>query len=140
MPPPSPKSAPTPNIRNKNTRLAYGRAVRDFFDWCEDRRIELADIEPIRVAAYIEQLTGTRSAPTVKQHLAAIRMLFDYLVTGQIMPFNPAASVRGPKHVVKRGRTPVLNADEARHLLDSSIGDNSAEGEHHADGHHRGGL
>ncbi len=109
----------TANIRNKNTRLAYGRAVRDFFQWCEDRGIELSDIEPIRVAAYIEQLQGSRSAPTVKLHLAAIRMLFDYLVIGQVVPFNPAASVRGPKHVVKRGRTPVLKADEARHLLDS---------------------
>ncbi len=109
----------TANIRNKNTRLAYGRAVRDFFQWCEDRGIELSDIEPIRVAAYIEQLQDSRSAPTVKLHLAAIRMLFDYLVIGQVVPFNPAASVRGPKHVVKRGRTPVLKADEARHLLDS---------------------
>ena len=32
---------------------------------------------------------------------------------------NPAAAVRGPKHVVKRGNTPVLTADEARQLLDS---------------------
>jgi site-specific recombinase XerD len=55
----------------------------------------------------------------VKQHLAAIRMLFDFLVTGQIVPMNPTASVRGPKHVVKKGKTPVLDADEARHLLDS---------------------
>jgi integrase/recombinase XerD len=55
----------------------------------------------------------------VKQHLAAIRMLFDFLVTGQIIPMNPAASVRGPKYVVKRGKTPVLSAEEARLLLDS---------------------
>jgi len=59
------------------------------------------------------------AAPTVKQHLAAIRMLFDFLVTGQIIPMNPAASVRGPKYVVKRGKTPVLTADQARLLLDS---------------------
>lgn len=109
----------TANIRNRNTRFAYGRAVRDFFAWCEDHDITLEQIEPIRVATYIEQLQGARSAPTVKQHLAAIRMLFDYLVLGQIIPVNPAASVRGPKHVVKRGRTPVLKASEAREFIDS---------------------
>ena len=70
---------------------------------------DLARVNPVLVAAYIEQLTEERfSKPTVKQHLAAIRMLFDYLVTGGILPFNPASSVRGPKHVVKRGKTPVL--------------------------------
>src|SRR4029079_350557 len=41
------------------------------------------------------------------------------LVTGHIVPHNPATSVRGPKHVVKRGKTPVLTTDEARKLLDS---------------------
>ena len=61
----------------------------------------------------------THSRPTVKQHLAAIRMLFDYLVVGQIVPMNPASSVRGPKHIVKKGKTPVLTADEARTLLNS---------------------
>ena len=59
------------------------------------------------------------SKPSVKQHLAAIRMLFDWLVTGQVVAMNPAHSVRGPKHVVRRGKTPVLTADEARALLDS---------------------
>lgn len=71
------------------------------------------------VAAYVEDLGRTQSKPTVKQHLAAIRMLFDWLVVGQILPSNPASSVRGPTHVVKRGKTPVLSADEARKLLDS---------------------
>ena len=55
----------------------------------------------------------------VKLHLAAIRSLFDWLVTGQIIPLNPAASVRGPKHVVRKGKTPVLTANETRELLDS---------------------
>ena len=64
-------------------------------------------------------LPSSKAAPTVKQHLAAIGMLFDWLTSGGIIPFNPAASVRGPKHVVKRGKTPVLTADEARQLLDS---------------------
>jgi integrase/recombinase XerD len=107
----------TANIRNKNTRTAYAQAVRQFFTWCEARRVELEQINPTIVAAYIEQHSA--SAPTVKQHLAALRMLFDWLVIGQVVPMNPAASVRGPKHVVHRGKTPVLKADQARTLLDS---------------------
>ena len=108
----------TATIRNKNTRAAYAEAVAQFFAWCEKHRVHtLPQISPIVIASYIENHPG--AAPTVKQHLAAIRMLFDFLVTGQIVPMNPAASVRGPKHVVKRGKTPVLKADQARTLLDS---------------------
>ncbi len=62
---------------------------------------------------------ATHSKLTVKQHLAALRMLFDWLVVGHVMDVNPAHAVRGPKHVVKKGKTPVLTADEARVLLDS---------------------
>ena len=107
----------TATIRNENTRMAYAHAVGSFFAWCQSYRLELLDIEPIHVAAYIERHPG--APPTVKQHLAAIRMLFDWLVTGQVLAMNPAASVRGPKHVVKRGKTPVLDAEQARQLLDS---------------------
>lgn len=107
----------TANIRNKNTRAAYVQASSQFFAWCEERGLRLSDITPVVVAGYIETHAG--SAPTVKQHLAAIRMLFDWLVIGQVVPTNPAHSVRGPKHVVKRGKTPVLKADQARMLLDS---------------------
>lgn len=109
----------TANIRNRNTRLAYTRAVAQFFDWAAERGFTLESIEPVTVAAYIERLQATHAAPTVKQHLAAIRMLYDWLVIGQIVPHNPASSVRGPRHVVKRGKTPVLTADQARKLLDS---------------------
>jgi site-specific recombinase XerC len=108
------------NIRNPNTRRAYGRAIGEFFAWCERQGVaSIADVEPLHVGAYVEALTRSRSAPTVKQRLAAIRMLFDWLVTGQIVPTNPAASVRGPKHVVKVGKTPVLDPAEARTLLDN---------------------
>ena len=107
-------------IRNKNTREAYYRAVCRFFDWCQDARIgALVDIEPLHVAAYIEALQRDYEKPTVKQHLAAIRMCFDWLVTGQVIATNPAHAVRGPKHVVKRGKTPVLSEDATRKLLDS---------------------
>jgi len=108
----------TANIRNKNTREAYFRALNDFFRWCDDHECQLIDIEPIVVAAYVEYLTSIYSPPTVKQHLAAIRMCFDWLVVGQILPSNPVSAVRGPKHVVKRGKTPVLTPSETRKLLD----------------------
>jgi integrase/recombinase XerD len=108
----------TATIRNRNTRAAYAQAITQFFAWCELHGIHaLEKINPVVIGVYIESHPG--AAPTVKQHLAAIRMLFDFLVTGQIVPMNPASSVRGPKHVVRRGKTPVLKADQARTLLDS---------------------
>jgi site-specific recombinase XerD len=110
----------TANIRNPNTRKAYARAAAEFAAWCESAGLtELRDIEPVHVAAYVETLQRRLAAPSVKQHLAAIRMLFDWLVVGQVMPTNPASSVRGPKHSMKKGKTPVLAADEARALLDA---------------------
>ena len=108
----------TAHIRNPNTRLAYLAAVRRFAEWCERRGVALDQVEPMVVAAYIEQLTTMLAPASVKQHLAALRMLFDWLVVGQVLPFNPASSVRGPKHVVKTGKTPVLSAKETRTLLD----------------------
>jgi site-specific recombinase XerD len=108
----------TSNIRNKNTRRAYYKAACRFSDWCQGRGLnELGQVKPLHVAAYIEQLQAALSKPTVKQHLAAIRMLFDWLVVGHVLDTNPAHAVRGPKHVVKKGRTPVLDRDEARALL-----------------------
>lgn len=109
----------TANIRNRNTRDSYRRSLSDFLAWCGDRHVSLQAIEPIVVAGYIEYLSTIYSKPTVKQHLAAIRMLFEWLVVGQVLPMNPAASVRGPRYVVKRGKTPVLTADQARQLIDS---------------------
>ena len=106
-------------IRNKNTRMAYYRAAERFFAWCDHHKVgEIADIEPLHVAAYVE-LGKDFEKPTVKQHLASIRMLFDWLVVGQIVATNPAHSVRGPKHVVKTGKTTVLTGEQARELLDS---------------------
>ncbi len=77
-------------------------------------------IEPVVVAAYVEKLLKDGlSKPTVKQHLAAIRMLFDWMVMGGVLAVNPASAVRGPKYVIKKGKTPVLTPEEARLLLDS---------------------
>ena len=109
----------TANIRNANTRTAYLRNVTRFCNWCDDRHVTLQQTEPTLIAFYIEELQQKHSRPTVKQHLAAIRMLFDFFVTGGILKVNPASSVRGPKHVVVKGKTPVLQPQDARLLLDS---------------------
>jgi hypothetical protein len=58
-------------------------------------------VQQVHVAAYIEELQRRIAAPSVKLQLAGIRMLFDWLVVGQVMPMNPAAAVRGPRHSVK---------------------------------------
>lgn len=114
----------TANIRNEHTRRAYAQAAWEFLAWCEDHRVpSLAAVQPVHVAGYIEWLARRAekplSVPTVKQRLAAIRHLFDWLVVGQVMPVNPAISVRGPTHVVKRGKTPVLSPEEARRVIDA---------------------
>ena len=74
--------------------------------------MRIEDVQPVHVAGYIEQLQATRKAPTVKQHLACIRMLFDWLVTGQVLPLNPAHAVRGPRHSVIKGATTVMSSHE----------------------------
>jgi site-specific recombinase XerD len=129
---PAPIFAPTPKaarrvaefftaqINNDNTRRAYLNATQRFAHWCDEKGIcQLTDVQPIHVAAFVKELQEDFSAPTVKQHLAALRMLFDWLVTGHVLETNPAHAVRGPKHVVKKGKTPVLNTEEARALLDA---------------------
>src|SRR5580658_7364683 len=123
---PTPKAATrvleffTAQINNDHTRKAYLNATRRFARWCDAKGIrQLADVQPIHVASFIKELQGEFSPPTVKQHLAALRMLFDWLVTGHVLDINPAHAVRGPKYVVKKGKTPVLTAEEARELLDS---------------------
>ena len=123
---PTPKAARrfveffTAQINNDHTRKAYLNATRRFATWCETHGLpELTVVQPFHVAAFVKDLQGEFSAPTVKQHLAALRMLFDWLVTGHVLDTNPAHAVRGPKYVVKKGKTPVLTAEEARTLLDS---------------------
>ena len=108
------------NINNLHTRRAYARATSDFLGWCADQGVvSITAVQPLHVAAWIETLRREVSVPTVKQRLAGVRHLFDWLVVGQVVPFNPAASVRGPSYSVKRGKTVVLATDEARAVLDS---------------------
>ena len=109
----------TAEIRNPHTRACYARAVYRFDAWCDRHDLQLGDLTPVHLATYIEELGRALAKPSVKQHLAALRMLGNYLVLGQILPSNPAAAVRGPKYVVKKGKTPVLTGEETRRLFDS---------------------
>jgi len=109
----------TAEIRNPNTREAYARAVRRFFRWAARHELDLSDIEPVHIAAYVEE--DDRAPATVKQNLAALRRLFDFLVTGQVLEANPAEPVRSPKLETNSGKTPALTAEEARELLDSIV-------------------
>src|ERR1035441_628780 len=94
------------HIRNPNTRRAYQEAVRQFSAFCAEHGIvDLAEVEPIHVAAFVEVQIKLHSRPTVKLRLAALRMLFDWIVVGQVLPVNPAHAVRGPKHTQKKGKT-----------------------------------
>ena len=115
------------NLRNPHTRRAYARTIAEFLEWCRARGVKALDeVRPLHVAAWIEGQTRRYSAPTVKQRLAAVRHLFDWLVTGQVVPVNPASAVRGPRHSVKKGKTPVLEPGEARQLLDAIATDSHA--------------
>ncbi len=104
-------------IRNPNTRVAYARAASDFFGWYEQHGLALAVVQPVHIAAWVEGLFRELSAPSVKQRLAAVRMLFDWLVVGQVVPNNPAARVRGPKHSAAKGKTQMPTREEAKALL-----------------------
>src|ERR1035437_1212959 len=69
------------NIRNPHTRRAYARAVGEFLAWCESVGVtSLPDVQPLHVASWIELEARQVSAPSVKQRLAAVRHLFDWLV------------------------------------------------------------
>src|SRR6476469_1215382 len=94
----------TSTIRNRNTRQAYARACWQFFDWCAAHGLELTTVRPFHVSAWIEDFPGSK--PTVKQKLAAVRMLYDFLVVRQITPLNPAHAVRGPSTSSKKAKLP----------------------------------
>jgi site-specific recombinase XerD len=79
----------TAQIRNPNTRAAYARACDRFLAWCEVMGLPLPQIGPVHVAAYVEQLGREHSAPTVKQQLAAVRVLFDWLVVRLVARIGP---------------------------------------------------
>jgi site-specific recombinase XerD len=114
----APRSAKTVPIRNKNTRIAYYHAIGRFLTWWQRAGFQsLEDIEPITLAAYIEQHPS--SPPTIKQHMAAIRMLFSWLTEKGTLAMNPAREVKTPKFSRSEGKTPAPPHQEVQRLLDS---------------------
>jgi integrase/recombinase XerD len=93
------------------------QAVAQFCRWCEEHELKLHTIKPLHVSAYIEGKPLT--APSVKQHLTALRGLFNWLVIKQVVPDNPARFVKGPKFSRQVGVTPILEPDQMRKLLNS---------------------
>ena len=109
----------TAEIPNENTRRAYLQAWREFSKWAEGRGVRLEEVRPFMLAAYREELGKRYHVRSVKQHLSALRRLFDQLVIDQVIPLNPAAAVRGPKFSSKHGVTPILTDEETRKLFNS---------------------
>jgi site-specific recombinase XerD len=97
-------------IDNDNTRRAYGRALGSFFAFLDDGGMErVQDIGPLDVRDYLEAAKANGlSTASLKQHMAAVRMLFDHLVTGGVLEHNPALSVKAPRQKLGKGKTPVL--------------------------------
>lgn len=110
-------------ISSENTRKAYARATRQFFEWCEGRGLQLGEVGPNVAALYVRAHDGADA--TVKQHLAALRKLYDWLVTEQVVEENPFTSVRGPKLVRNEGETPALSSEEVQKLFSTVDGEDT---------------
>jgi site-specific recombinase XerD len=109
-------------IPNPNTRAAYGRAVKRFCDWCHRHKLDLIDVTSPDIAIYLEELGRELSVPSTKLQLAGVRNWLDWLTQRGVLAVNPAAAVRGQKHIVREGKTPVLERDDARLLFSSITG------------------
>ncbi len=106
-------------LQSPHTRRAYGRAIRRFAAWCAEQGLQLRELRSLHVSAYLEQRLQRCSPPSAKVELAALRHWMDWLVVGHVLLFNPAHAVRGPRYSLTQGKTPVLEAAEARRLLES---------------------
>ena len=119
-------------LQNENTRAVYRRAVHRFLAWCEARALAIHQVSPSHVGEYVRTLTTAArpaknaaphvkpaSKPMQKLHLAAIRQFFNRLVIRHVVALNPAASVKGPKHQVREGKTPAISPEQARAVLRS---------------------
>jgi site-specific recombinase XerD len=111
-------------ISNANTRKAYKRAVDRFLGWCRLRGLGLRQVSSFLVGDYLEHHLNDRdgrplSAPSKKQHLAALRHFFDNQQVYHGVVLNPASSVRGPKYSAREGKTPAFHDRQVRDLIDA---------------------
>jgi site-specific recombinase XerD len=109
-------------LRCANTRRAYERSASSFFEYAAQRLaiLSIDQIKPYHISAWLDAMLGQGlSAPTVKQRLAALNGLFESLLAQRIIGSNPAKLVQGPRHIISKGRTPVLSGDEVVQLLNA---------------------
>jgi site-specific recombinase XerD len=59
------------------------------------------------------------SPPTVKQHMAAIRMLFSWLTEKGVLAMNPAREVKTERFSRTEGKTPAFVEGEVQKLLNT---------------------
>jgi integrase len=104
-------------VRNPNTRSAYRVAWRSFLAFCSARQLELGRVKAYHVGSWLDQHPGSRS--TQRQHLAAVRLLFDSLMMRGVVEYNPAARARPPRLVRDSSHTPVFEEAEIVAFLDS---------------------
>src|SRR5260370_8826024 len=77
------------HIRNPNTRRAYREAVRQFSGFCAEHGIvDLAQVEPVHLAAFVVAQLSLPSNPPVKQRLPAFRMSSYLLSAGLVLPLH----------------------------------------------------
>ena len=104
-------------VRNPNTRSAHRVAWRSFLAFCSARGHELESVKAYHVGSWLDQHPGSRS--TQRQHLAAVRLLFDSLMMRGVVEYNPAARARPPRLVRESSQTPVFEEAEIGAFLDS---------------------
>src|SRR6266446_3979804 len=112
-------------VRNPNTRSAYRVAWRSFLAFCSARQLELGECKAYHVGAWLDRHPGSKS--TQRQHLAAVRLLFDSLLMRGVVEYNPAARAKPPKLVRESSRTPVFEQAEIAAFL-ASIKPNTLKG------------
>lgn len=112
-------------IGSPHTRVSYLRAVRAFFVWCSVENVPINEVRPGHVGRYFGGMQA--SVPTQKLHLAALRKFFDYLVVRQVLPSNPAASVRLARFSLTEGKTTEVTVDQVR-AIQAGIDFTSASG------------
>jgi site-specific recombinase XerD len=106
-------------ISNPNTRATYARAIGDFCRWCAASGIAFSALSSLVVASYFAALRERLSPASANVQLSAIRQWLEWLTARGILPFNPAACVRGVRLARTEGKTPVLDRDQARRLFAS---------------------
>ena len=104
-------------VRNSNTRKAYKAAWRSFFAFCSEYKLELDRAKPYHVGMWLKRHPG--SVATQRQHLAAVRLIFDHLLEKGVADINPAARAKAPRLERESAHTPIFEQNEIKTFLDA---------------------